>query len=236
MAMFSAWIVYAIDEYENLWVAGTATQGEANGFVAAHNAAWNGKLQVSAAAVEVPENAQPQSGWYFTGGALGLMPSPQFPLRAALRSWHTRLVYLGGLLSDDAIHASYPSADIQFGRDILHALHQGAYYQHHTSPLTTAQQLLWLQASALGPADATGGVQIYDPDDPETFFEIAATIPAASKAVPGALSLPNPLPEVDGTTFTRRNLADALVRIGENDEQPTVAQLNRGRWIDGVNA
>ena len=211
----------------NAAAVGGATTAAAGGQDTARDAAGN---DVDAMLVE------PRRDWYHHADAPHLRQSAPvlFPVRAGLRAWHNRLNELSRLLMQVGVH--YPQADVNLGHDILFELHRGAW-MIGTGSLAVRTKLQWLQASALGPADMAGGEQVYDADDPETFFEIAAGL--ATKEVPGPLSL------VTLPGGARRTVAQMLAAaVPANSaawgtagiDVPTVAQLNRGRWIEEIAA
>ena len=103
--------------------------------------------------------AEPGRDWYIHAAEPYLRQSivDPYPLRTGLRAWHNRLVFLGGLLQQDRIHANYPPGDIQLGQAILHNLHRGAYVVAHRATLTTPQQRQWHAMSALAPNDQVNG-------------------------------------------------------------------------------
>ena len=169
----------------------------------------------------------------------------QYPLRNGFRAWHLRLHELSDLLR--AVGADYPQWAVNIGHDMLFNMHRGAYMVWNDARLTAAHKGQWLQLSALGPNDASGGVALYDRERPETIFPILAALwEAADSTARGTIQsgVTNPMSVVQvvnesgDVAIARRTLAAMI-----NDTAwfgravpPTVAQLNAGRWIDAINA
>lgn len=190
-----------------------------------------GALTVHGSQSDIPPWAVPGNAWFVVAaGTLSRVSIVQFPLRTGYRAFHERLESFYEL--SRVVGPNYDFGVVVFIRNILHGLHQGAYWQHHHGGLSGPNQLLWLQTSALGPNDAVGGVQVYNRDDPETFVELVE--PITPKTVPGALSVC--VPTLRNGAFARRTAAQMLAaRLGTDANQPTRAQLDRGRWIDRIN-
>ena len=78
----------------------------------------------------------------------------------------------------------------------------------------------------------TGGVSHYDPANPETIADIVDTMGDLSGLNTETISLVN----LSGDVVIRRTLAESLDINNTLGDPPTVAQLDRGNWINGVNA
>lgn len=210
----------------NAAAVGGATTAAAGGQDTARDADGN---DVDAMLVE------PMRGWYRHGEAPFLRQTAPvlFPVREGCREIERRARELGRKLRE--AEDRYPEVDVALGRNIIFELRRGAWMIAKGS-LAVPAKVRWLQTSALGPADEDDeGNQIYDADDKETFFEIAAAL--ESKAVAGPCSL------VTLPGYARRTIAQMLAApVPANSAAwgttgiavPTLADLERGQWPERI--
>ena len=244
------------DIHRGLWITAVASKSDGDDYVAVDNnesavtsVYGTGTLGVSAAAVEIPPLAQPYLAYYHDeGDASGtLQQVPRYSgystaiqqLRTALTIWHNRLHDLYTLLNQ--IGPNYPQTDVSLGHSILYRLHQGTYLVARNTDITLANRLAWLAASALGPNEPSGSQQ-YDPNDPETFFDIASAITSSTlrdstHPLEVAASETRTVSRTDFTLGDRLSIAQMLDSNHAPDgDVPSVSDLKRGGWIDEVTA
>ena len=202
-----------------------------------------GSLIALGSAVNIPIWAQPGIAFYHIAGdnpgTLQTTPDATgiLLLRQGLRAYDDALMALSQLLME--VGGRYPQVDVTLAHDIIYGLHQGAFIIGRneiagSTDLSIQQRILWLQNSALGPGGTDADV--YDTEDPETFFEIAAGIPTNSR--PATIG---PLSVVDLTDLsTRRTIfqmissANQVAPATGPGNEASVANLDRGRWIERV--
>ena len=245
--------VYSVQEAAD-YIAETANVNAAvarygqGGLGAAHN------VEIPVTVVDgLARVAQPHQAWY-NENTDTMHHDPlivAYPFRKGFQALHDRFEYLSSLVDD--VHHNYAPDDVNFVRAFLHAMDQGAYAIWHKplSEMNIQNKALWLREYGKGPADtfstghARAGEQIYNPADPETIAELVAGLREAGTtlAVTGAVSVVNWKENPVANRWTLLEMLDAAnspspFQSGSSGprEHPTVAELDRGRWIAGINA
>ena len=266
--MWSSFIVYfkatgpfaSANPNEGLWITAVASAAAGAAYATANQeeavALYGaGELRTSSKKIAVPHNALPGVDWYDEDAeTLQTTPIVALPLQAGFRLYHERLHELSRILQ--RVGPNYPKVDVDLAHDLIFAGHQGAFViwgRVVAGNLTAVQAGQWLHLSAGGFADtfppghARAGQQIYNPDDPETYFEIVDRVRLA--AGDSGLTVPGPVSVISthaathaslpfGTRLTLAQMLDpANTPLRPTDaDPPTVEDLDRGRWIDRVTA
>ena len=220
------------------WLTGREQKTDADAYIAdsdnvtsATNEYGTGTLATTAIAIDIPVWAIPGAAWLNTTPTTPVLVSTPIAisLQAAYGVAHKLLDDLSVLLQQIEAENRYPSVDVTLGHDTIYGLRQGLYiahnYSHDTILQSPAQEIAFLQASAAGP---TGGN--YDGNDPETFFEDAATLTGNDRVIGGALSV------VNLNDFSRKTMRELITQgiQDANNPLPTRAQFMRGRWWESI--
>ena len=212
-----AYLRAVADEDEANRIIGDTT----NAVYAAAEEQYGGGIMAQAADVTIPLWADPGNSYYWESDKAMHMSGEQNPvllLRGGLQLWHQALEDIGTLLT--SVSHRYPNSDVMLASDVLFELHRGAYMVCTDTSINIALRLSWLQNSALGPTD-------YDRDDPETFFERVDTLTTRTATAPLSVVAPS------GRYNSRRTFA-TMLNNPLTGTAPTLAQLDRGRWIGGI--
>ena len=183
---------------------------------------------------------EPNGSWYVWTQAPFVRETPvdPHPLRTAFGRAVATVAGLKTKLGD--LDNTYPEPDIALARNTLHGLHQGLYLLAHRASLTTQQRIQVLTTSALGPNDQRGGVQIFKPEDAETYFELLDHVRSdpANSITPESGMKPLVVCQVysDKSAGTVGIVRRPMKKMYEEDAKitgetnPTIFDLDRGRW------
>lgn len=180
-----------------------------------------------------------------------------FPFRTGFREAHNRLDAFTDLAL--RLYHNYHPDDVGLVLRVLHLLHPGHFVVWHRptagvanlKPMTLADKATYLRRTVLGPADvypadwaevAKRGQQIYDPARPQTVATIVALAresgaPLVAPAHPITVVNVDPADTTEAPTYLQRyTLAQMLAASPVVGDPPTTAQLDEGRWVEGINA
>lgn len=258
----------AVNQNDGVWITAVASDAAGQAYVrdAANQARaveqyGAGELRSLSAPIDIPADAIPHHGWYDEdAGTLSTNRVVQFTLRGGIQAFHDRMHELAAI--EREVGPDYSDFTRLIVRRTLHGLHQGMFLTYsqllvEKNTITAAQIGEILRLSSLGPNDAVGGVQVYDPDNPRTIVPLIAkwrearllardteaqlvakatrphTVPriivsfAANPAVVG----------IQRRSFAAMMEENMLDQAGVLDlENPTDSQLAEGAWIERINA
>ena len=264
MADFQRFIVYfkatgdgaVINRNDGAFIRGFPTLQAGNDYIAvadnisaATTLYGTGTLKVSTALVTIPRQAAALSIPMFYNEAtssLQITPVVAFPMRAAFTAYVARINQLNDLAR--SVSASHPRSHVTFAYNAIYGGHQAGWSIWHDTRLSAAEKLQWLQLQGQGPTDQRSGVQLYDPNRPQTFASVVALLNQSDfdSAVFDCFSFVN-IDRANSNAMTRRTLLQST-RAGSGvfsqqdqgsgtptDYIPTVFDLNDGEWVNDIN-